>query len=345
MTFDDYLRLLPKAELHCHFVATMRPATIIELAARYGVALPSDNVDSLLDFDNLVDFLDMFHLVHALLLTPEDLARVAYEGVLDAVEAGNLRYREYFINPQNFALEYSVLVDAIAAGLQRAESELGVGFGIIVAINRLHTPESAVELVETMIAYPRPFVTGIGLDYLTAEGGEDPLLFEAAYELAGRSGLKRSAHVGETMPASPSNIAHAVDVLGVDRVDHGYRVMDDPALVERARVSQIPFNATPVSTRVLSQWEFSPDHRIAQMVRAGLKVTFSTDDAVFFSTDIGREYREAIPAMGLTRMDAATIARAGFESAWCSDAQKHRLLADFDAALVALNAAFPEKTA
>ena len=338
MTFDDYLRLLPKAELHCHFVATMRPATILELAAKYNVALPSDNVDSLLDFDNLIDFLDMFHLVHALLLTPEDLARVAYEGVLDAVEAGNLRYREYFINPQNFPLEYGVLVDSIAAGLQKAECELGVGFGIIVAINRLHTPESAVELVETMIANPREFVTGIGLDYLTAEGGEDPLLFEAAYELAGRAGLKRSAHVGETMPASPQNVAHAIDVLGVDRIDHGYRVMDDPALVERARVSRIPFNATPVSTRVLSQWEFTPDHRIAQMVRAGLNVTFSTDDAVFFATDIGREYREAIPAMGLSRVDAATIARAGFESAWCSDQQKQRLLADFDAAVLALEA-------
>ena len=342
IAYADYLRLLPKTELHCHFVSTMQPGRLLELADKNGVRLASRDVDTLLDSNNLLDFLALFNAAHDVLVTRDDFAQLAYDGVRDAVAEGNLRYRETFINPQNFpGRSYTDVVDPIIDGLRAAETDFGVGFGIVVAINRLHTPESAVALVETMIAHPREFVTGIGLDYLTAEGGEDPLLFEAAYELAGRAGLKRSAHVGETMPASPQNVAHAIDVLHVDRIDHGYRVMDDPDLVERARAARIPFNATPVSTRVLSQWEFTPDHRIAQMVRAGLTVTFSTDDAVFFSTDIGREYREAIPAMGLTRMDAATIARAGFESAWCSDAQRQHLLADFDAALLALNAAFP----
>ena len=341
MTFDSYLRLLPKAELHCHFVSVMRPATLIELAVAHGVELPSDDVEGLLDFDNLGDFLDVFNAAHAVLVTPEDFARVAYEGVQDAIEAGNLRYREYFINPQNFALDYEALVDAIAAGLEKAEREYGVGFRLVVAINRSHSPRSAVELVRTVIAHPREFVVGLGMDDLTPEGTEDPIQFAAAYELAREAGLKVSAHVGETLLASSANVATAIDVLMVDRIDHGYRIMDDAALVSRALASQIPFTCTPVSTRVLSQWEFTPDHRIALMVRAGLNVTFATDDAVFFSTDIGREYREAIPAMGLTRMDAARIARAGFESAWCSDDQKHRLLAEFDAQLLALDAALP----
>jgi len=341
MTFDSYLRLLPKAELHCHFVSVMRPATLIELAATHGVQLPSDDVEGLLDFDNLQDFLDVFNAAHAVLATPEDFARVAYEGVQDAIAAGNLRYREYFINPQNFAMPYEQLVDAIADGLQSAERDYGVGFRLVIAINRSHSPESAVQLVNTVSSHPREFVVGLGMDDLTPEGTEDPIRFTAAYELARKAGLKVSAHVGETMPASPDNVALAIDVLKVDRIDHGYRIMDDAALVSRVRELGMPFTCTPVSTRVLSQWEFTPDHRIAQMVRAGLTVTFATDDAVFFSTDIGREYREAIPAMGLDRMDAARIARAGFESAWCSDLQKQRLLADFDAQLLALNAAFP----
>jgi len=282
----------------------------------------------------------VFNAAHAVLVTPEDFARVAYEGVQDAIVAGNLRYREYFINPQNFAMPYEELVDAIAVGLERAEREYGVGFRLVVAINRSHSPESAVRLVETVIAHPREFVAGIGMDDLTPEGTEDPIRFTAAYELARTGGLKVSAHVGETMPASPSNVAIAIDLLRVDRIDHGYRIMDDAALVERARALGIPFTCTPVSTRVLSQWEFTPDHRIAQMVRAGLAVTFATDDAVFFRTDIGREYREAIPAMGLSRQDAASIARAGFEAAWCDDAQKRHLLAAVDAQLIALEAVF-----
>ena len=338
MDLDTYLRLLPKAELHCHFVSVMRPERLLQLAAKYGVPLKSDTVEGLLDFDNLADFLDVFNAAHAVLVEPEDFATVAYEGVQDAIRDGNLRYREYFINPRNFPLPYTVVVDAIADGLRRAEAEWGVGFRLVIAINRSHSAESAVELVEEVVANPRDFVVGIGMDDLTPEGTEEPLRFAAAYELAGRHGLKRSAHAGETMPSSPQNVADAIDVLRVDRVDHGYRIVDDAALLARAVELGVPFTCTPVSTRVLSQWAFTPEHRIAQMVRAGLAVTFATDDAVFFQTDIGREYREAIPAMGLGREDAARIARAGFAAAWCDDAQKARMLAEVDALLLALDA-------
>ncbi len=335
---DTFLRLLPKAELHCHFVSVMRPETLVRLARKNGVTLKTENVVDLLDFDNLADFLDVFNAAHAVLVEPDDFATVAYEGVLDGIAAGNLTYREYFINPFNFDLPYGELVDAVASGLQKAERELGVGFRLIAAINRSHSAERAVELVQLVIDNPRDFVVGIGQDDLTPELTEDTTRFAAAYELAGRHGLKRSAHAGETMGSSPQNVVDAIRILQVDRVDHGYRVVDDPAALAVAREAGIPFTCTPVSTRVLSAWAFDADHRIAAMVRAGLIVTFGTDDAVFFQTDIGKEYVEAIPAMGLGAGDAVRIARAGFASAWCDDAEKDALLARFDAQVIALRA-------
>lgn len=341
LSTTDYLRLLPKAELHCHFVSVMRVPTLIELAAKHDVALKTDDLDALLDYEGLPDFLDVFNAAHLALATGDEIARVAYEGVEDGVRDGNLRYREYFINPDNFAprgIDYPSLIDAITDGLTQAERDFGVGFRLVAAINRSLPAAAATAMVETVLAHPRDAVVGIGQDDLTPELTEDPLRFREAYELAGRHGLKRTAHAGETMNASPWNVVDAIETLGVDRVDHGYRVVDDPAALAKAQESGIPFTCTPHSTHMLSQWEFTPEHRIAQMVAAGLPVTLATDDAVFFKTDIGREYTHALPAMGLDDADAARIARAGFEAAWCDDDQKARLLAEADAQILALSA-------
>ena len=346
LSLHDYLRLLPKAELHCHFVSTMRVSTLVELAARHDVDLKTDDLDALLDYTGLPDFLDVFNAAHRALTTADEIARVAYEGVEDAVRAGNLRYREYFVNPDNFApfgIDYPTLIDAMTDGLARAERDFGVGFRIVVAVNRALSPEQAVRLVETVVALPRDVVVGIGMDDLTPELTEDPLRFAEAYALAERSGLRRSAHVGETLSASPRNVLDAVEVLHVDRIDHGYRVVDDPDVLAAVAATGIPFTCTPHSTGMLSAWEFDDDHRIAQMIRAGLPVTLATDDAVFFKTDIGLEYTVALPAMGFGAADAARIARAGFEAAWCDDAQRARMLAEVDGMIAALDAALGEE--
>lgn len=342
LSINDYLRLLPKAELHCHFVSTMRVSTLVELAALHRVPLRTDDLDSLLDYTGLPDFLDVFNAAHRVLATGDEIARVAYEGVADAVRAGNLRYREYFINPDNFApygIGYTSLIDAMVDGLTQGERDFGVGFRIVAAINRSLPADAAVRMVETVIAHPRDAVVGIGQDDLTPELTEDPTRFVEAYARAERHGLRRTAHVGETMNAAPQHVLDAIEVLHVDRIDHGYRVVDDADVLAIAAASGIPFTCTPHSTRMLSGWEFTPEHRIARMIRAGLPVSLATDDAVFFMTDIGREYTSALPSMGFGAQDAARIARAGFEAAWCDDDQRARLLADADGTIAALTAA------
>ncbi|QHC68066.1 adenosine deaminase [Rathayibacter sp. VKM Ac-2759] len=347
MSADELLRRLPKTELHCHFASTMSAAHLIAAAESYGVPLASTDPATLFDFDDLQEFLVAFRAAHRVLRTPADLATVAYDGVRAAAAQG-LRYREYAVNPQYFAdhaflgwggLGYAELLDPILDGLRAAETDLGVGFGIVVAVNRRDSAASAVDLVEQIRAHPRDEVLALGMDDLTPEGAEDPARFAEAFALARRSGLKLTAHVGETDHSEPDAVRIALDELRVDRIDHGYRILDDPDLVARARDSGIGFTTTPISTTICSGWTLDPSHRIAAMVRAGLRVTVSTDDAVFFRTDLEREYREALPALGLSVDDACTIALNGVEAAFCAPEQKARLRAEFTAAIAELRSA------
>jgi adenosine deaminase len=200
VSYADYLRLLPKTELHCHFVSLIQPQTLVDLARKNHVTLPAQHLES----DNLVDFLALFNAAHEVLVSADDFATLAYESVAQSITDGNLRYREVFINPQNFpALSYSQVIDPILAGLQAAETDFGVGYGVIVAINRSMSPAAASSLVQQVIDNPREGVLGIGQDDLAPDYTESPSLWVDAYALAGRHGLKRTAHVGETMQADP----------------------------------------------------------------------------------------------------------------------------------------------
>jgi adenosine deaminase len=341
IAYGDYLQLLPKTELHCHFVSTMNAATFLELAGRHGVELWGSDPETLFDFADLREFLVAFRAAHDVLRSPEDFARVAWEGVRDAVAQGNLRYREYFVNPQYFAdrgIGYLEVMQPIIAGLRAAERDFGVGFRIVAAINRRDSAASAVGMVRQVIAHPLPEVVGIGQDDLTPEHTEDPLRFAEAFALAAAHGLKRTAHVGETDHASPDAVRDAIETLACDRLDHGYRIVDDPAIVALARERGIAFTTTPISTTICSGWTLDPAHRIRAMIDAGLLVTVSTDDAMFFRTDLGREYREGLAAMGVDAQTAQQIALNGVDAAFCDEPQKARLRADFRAQFAALDA-------
>ncbi|MCX6503192.1 MAG: adenosine deaminase [Microbacterium sp.] len=341
ISYPDYLQLLPKTELHCHFASTMSAQLFVELARKHGVTLPTEDPDVLFDFTDLRDFLVAFRYAHDVLRDPEDFERVAYEGVRSAVADGNLRYREYAVNPQYFfsrGLTYRQVIDPIVAGLRAAEADFGVGFGIVAAINRRESADSAIAMVEQVIAHAVPEVVAIGQDDLTPEDTEDPTRFAAAYELAARHGLKRTAHVAETPFATPDAVREALEVLGCERLDHGYRIVDDPAVVALARERDVVFTVTPVSTTICSRWTLDEGHRIRSMIDAGLRVAVSTDDAMFFRTDLGREYREGLAAMGVDAATAKQIALNGIDGAFCDEAQKARLRADFRAQFLALDA-------
>ncbi len=337
--YRDYLRLVPKIELHCHVVSTIRAERLIGWARERGVRLPSDEPSTLFAYDNIVDFLAVFNAAHEVFRTAEDFAVLAYEGVQDAVQDANLRHREYFVNPDNFAhlgIGYTTVVDGLISGLRQAEADFGVSFGVIPAINRAMPLDTAAALVETMIANPRPEVLGLGQDDLRADGQESPLDWAAVYSTARAAGLRLTAHVGEVPGSDAASVVQAFDQLGLDRVDHGYHVMDDDVCVAQAAERKIHFTTTPRSTQFLSGWALDERHPIARMIRAGLAVSLSTDDQVFFQTSLAQEYRHAGLGMGFGPDVIERIVLDSIEASWLGRERKARLRAQCSGTLRSL---------
>ncbi len=195
---DEYLRRIPKAELHCHLAGTLRATTVAELAQRAGLALPRP-ADKLYQWPDFYGFLDVLRLTALVLRTPADFARAVYEYVEDAVRDGNLRHVEFFFNPDYFypnGIDYPSMVDGMIEGIGAAQKRFGVSSLLICCIDRsTNTPAQAVEIVETAIAHRRDHVVGIGLD--GAERAGPPATFAEAYALAKRAGLHRTAHCCE----------------------------------------------------------------------------------------------------------------------------------------------------
>jgi adenosine deaminase len=329
----EFLRLIPKVELHCHLEGTVRASTAFDLARKHDVRLPADRPDQLYDYDNIVDFLRVYDAVSHAIVDRDDFARVAYESLEDGVELGSLRYREMFFNPTTHyqdGVTYETVVDGLIDGIKAAEQDLGVRCRLITAIHRGHGTDVAVDLVRTVLDTPRDEVIGIGQDALTFPNNlEEPELFVEAYLVAAAGGLHRTAHVAEIDGSTPANVATALDQLGCERIDHGYHIVEDPTMVARARDEGVFFTCCPHSSVMLYGWDLAT-HPIREMYLQGLGVTFNTDDPPCFHTDLGKEYVEGIPGMGLGPDDARAIALNGVEATWLDDGEKRTLRQEFD---------------
>ena len=290
---DDYLRRIPKAELHCHLAGTLRATTVAELAARAGLALPRP-ADKLYQWPDFYGFLDVLRLTALVLRTPQDFSRAVYEYVEDAVRDGNLRHVEFFFNPDYFypnGIDYPAMVDGMIEGIEAAKKKFGVSSLLICCIDRsTNTPAQAVEIVETAIAHRRDHVVGIGLD--GAERAGPPATFAEAYALAKRAGLHRTAHCCEDnqtlVEAPPTNYLICRDVLQCDRIDHGYNMLASDFVMAEARRDGLYF--TPCAWTSLVHNRPHRPQRIRRMVEAGLNVTINTDDPAMFETDLGHGF-------------------------------------------------------
>jgi adenosine deaminase len=333
MTYDDFLRRVPKVELHCHFEGTVRPATFADLARKHGIPLPTDDVDRLYDYESIYEFLKIFAMVSSTLIEQEDFARAAYESIEDGMVLGNLKYREMFFNPTlhtKRGIPYDRVVDGLVDGIRAAESDFAVPCRLIADVYRQDTPAEAVEMVEQVLAHRPDEVIGLGMD--GAEAPDPPEQFVDAYRLAGRHGLRLTAHACEDAPAV--NITTCLDLLGCERIDHGYHILGDSAVVQRCRDEGITFTVCPTATAVCY---FDPDdyttHPIRQMVADGLQVMVNSDDPSMFHTDIGSEYVKMADAAGWDVEKVRGLVLAGVDGSWLSDDEKRRLRAEFETEL------------
>ncbi len=359
-TYGDYLDRMPKVELHCHLIGTVRATTFADLSRRAGLALPDDPleiyrrvnsrpVDPALyahtripvatgpatdEPDPSYSLFQLCDWVKQSLRTPADFARIAYEALQDAHEKSATRYAELFIDPVDtrvWPLGYAAILDAYIEGMREAEADFGIRSRLIAAIDRSRSGAEAVAVVEEVIANRRDEVVGIGLDNLETAG--PPERFVEAYQLARRAGLRRTAHSSEHAPTAANTLA-CLDLLACDRIDHGYFVLEDDAVVERCRDEGVPF--TCIFTTSRRSWRPWRRASIAEMLRRGLTVTLSSDDPGMFPTTLAREYRIAGLELGVGLERMRRLSLDGVDATWLDDAERASLRAEFVAQLDAL---------
>jgi adenosine deaminase len=342
LTMSDALDRLPKVELHCHIEGTMRRETLLELARRAGRSLPTSDPRELYRYDSLDGFLRVFWLAQSCLQTRDDWARLAYESVVDAAAHGVV-YRESFFTPARHLADGQDLAAIIAGleeGLEAGEATTGTRVMLICDMDRAFGGAAGLGLVERLIGLKgsgaAERVIGVGMD--STELGIDPADFAPAYRTATEAGLHRTAHQGENSPASA--IRFDVEVLGVERIDHGISVLQDPAVVALLVDRGIPITVCPLSNVLIANMVARlEDHPWPVMAAAGLHLTLNSDDPAFIESNLGAEYAALATAFGYEFERMVEIALAGIDATWLDTEEKAALRDRTAAAALALRAA------
>ena len=323
--------MLPVAELHLHIEGTLESELLIRLARRNDVPLPSYDPAELTaryaDFADLQAFLDVYYANLAVLRTEQDFHDLG-AAYLGRAAAAGVRRAEIFCDPQTH-LRNGVALEVVFGGLGSALAEAragGLSADLIVCFLRDLGGDAAEELLRRALPFREHFI-GVGLD--SAEVGWPPRLFRRAYEIAAAEGLHRVAHAGEE--GGPDYVREALDVLGVERIDHGNRALEDPDLVARLRDERIPLTVCPLSNVALKGVARIEEHPLPRMLDLGLVATVNSDDPAYFGGGIDRNLAALRTALGMGDDDLARLARNSFEAAFIDHAERARRLAEVDA--------------
>ena len=309
---DSFIARLPKAELHIHIEGSLEPELMFALARRNDVEIPFSSVEevrSAYAFSNLQDFLDIYYRGADVLRTEEDFRDLA-AAYFERAAADGVVHAEIFFDPQTHTsrgIGFDTVIRGLISAMTDAETRHGISARLILCFLR-HLDES--EAFDTL-DQARPWldhITGVGLD--SSELGHPPEKFARVFAAAGELGLKRVAHAGEEGP--PAFVWEALDVLEVDRLDHGNRAMEDPLLVDRLVSEQMTLTVCPLSNLKLCVVGNMADHPIDVMLRAGLRATINSDDPAYFGGYVNDNYRAVAKGRGLTREDLAQLARNSF---------------------------------
>lgn len=323
LTLEEFALKIPKIELHLHLEGSVRLSTFLELTRKNNLALPAfGEAAELYRYDNLLDFLKIYDFVCRSVVTKEDFRRITYEA-LENSAAGGARHVEFFFSPHAriaYGVRYSDMLDGIIAGMKDIEAQKGVSSRLIPAHSRVLGPARGVDFIRMVLSDLRPEVIGVGLDY--DELPNNPGLFRSMYDLARAHGLHLTAHAGEVGPAS--FVREAIEDLKVERVDHGYYIVDDPLLIAECRDRGICFTCCPSTTLTTTVWRdlADPSHAIRRMIDLGLNVTINTDDPPMFGTNLGREFVLCVRQMKLTASQLRACVLASIKASWLEDATK-----------------------
>jgi adenosine deaminase len=322
---------MPKAELHIHIEGSLEPELIFALAQRNGVSLPYANVAELraaYAFTNLQSFLDLYYAGASVLLHEQDFYDMAW-AYFERAAADHVVRAELFFDPQTHTargVPMGTVIEGLHRACQDAQTKLGISADLILCFLRHLSEDEAIETLQAALPWRDRFI-GVGLD--SSELGHPPEKFARVFAQARALGLHVVAHAGEEGP--PAYIWSALDVLQVERIDHGVQAIHDPALMQRLAQSRMPLTVCPLSNLKLCVFGGLEDHNLKQMLDAGICVTINSDDPAYFGGYLNENYLQTFAALGLNAQHAHTLAANSLQASFASDADKARWLRELDA--------------
>ncbi len=322
----EFLQALPKAELHMHLEGSLEPELMLKLGKRNGISLPYSTIEEIkqaYNFHNLQSFLDIYYQCAEVLQTQQDFFDLTWAYLLKCHEEGVVHVEPFF-DPQTHTergLEFKTAILGIHQALEQGQKDLGISYGLILCFLR-HLPEAAaLECLATAKPYLSLFV-GVGLD--SSEQGNPPGKFTEVFKVARELGLKAVAHAGEEGPAH--YIVQALDILKVQRIDHGVRCTQDNSLMERLNSQQTPLTVCPLSNTKLKVYSHMREHPVLKLLDLGLNVCINSDDPAFFGGYLLANFQALVDALGLNRGQAAQLAANSINSSFLSPQRKDEIL-------------------
>jgi len=324
----DHHRLLtllaaaPKAELHVHIEGTLEPELAFAIGRRNGIPLPYASPEAMRQayaFTSLQSFLDIYYAAAAVLRTEQDFFDMAW-AYLERAHADGVVRAEIFFDPQTHTsrgVPFETVVRGLSRALEKARSELGISAALIMCFLRHLSEREAFETLEQAEAFRDSFI-GVGLD--SGERGNPPEKFRNVFDRCRALGLHAVAHAGEEGP--PASITGALDALGAERIDHGVRCLEDPAVVARLVRDRIPLTVCPLSNVRLRVFDALRDHNLPRLLAAGLRATVNSDDPAYFGGYVNDNLRETFSALPLTVADGHTLLRNSIESSFLEPSEK-----------------------
>jgi len=328
---EAFVRGLPKAELHLHIEGSLEPELMFALARRNGVALPYPSVEAVraaYAFSNLQDFLDIYYAGAGILLKRQDFHDLAM-AYLDRAAADGVRHAEIMFDPQTHTdrgVPFAEVIEGLLSAMDEARARHGMSSALILSFLR-HLPEEAAFATLAMAEPWLDRIAAVGLD--SSEVGHPPEKFARVFAAAAAKGLKRVAHAGEEGP--PAYVYEALDLLQVNRIDHGNRALEDEALVARLVAQGMTLTVCPLSNHKLCVVDDLADHPLDRMLELGLAATVNSDDPAYFGGYVADNYLAVARARGLSRDQLAQLARNSFTGSFLPADAVARHLADIDA--------------
>jgi adenosine deaminase len=330
LDLEQFIRDLPKAELHVHIEGTLEPELLYEIAGRNRLPLRFHTVEELRKaycFQNLQSFLELYYEGTRVLRSEQDFFDVTW-AYLERAAQQHVRHAEIFFDPQahtDRGIPFDVVIRGIYRALEEAMPRLNISSRLIMCFLRHLSADAAMQTLEASLRF-KDWIVAVGLD--SSELQHPPDKFVKVFQRAMAEGYFTVAHAGEEGP--PDYIRQALDLLQVSRIDHGVRCLEDPALIERLVREQIPLTVCPLSNVRLRVFNSLEEHTLKRLLDLGVCVTVNSDDPAYFGGYITDNLLAAQQALGLTRHDIYTLAKNAFEASFLGPDEKRDLIAELD---------------